>query len=201
MDTTRSPTPDPRSPILYPVILAVPEADQDLAARERVENLSRHARKALGISAKKSGVAVERLLKDEHGAPLPFAGNYWSVTHKPAYVGGVIAAVRIGIDIEKIRPCSEALFKKTADEREWRLAEEKSFSAFFRYWTSKECVLKAAGTGMRDLSRCRIVQIDDGNNITVAYRNKRWHVEHAFFDGHIASVIKNGCDVRWVFEL
>jgi len=58
--------------------------------------------------------------------------------------------------------------------------------------------LKAAGIGIRDLSKCRIVRIIDDNSIEIDYQGKRWHVAHAFFDGHIASVVKNGCDVQWV---
>jgi len=167
METTLNP--EPRTPIIYPVIMAVPEADQHLKTRKRVENLSFHARKALDISAEKSGVVVTSLLKDEHGAPLPFDGNYWSVTHKPAYVGGVIASKRIGIDIEKIRTCSPALFKKTANDSEWKLSNEDAFTLFFRYWTAKESVLKASSAGIRDLSKCRVVHVMDANHLVIDF--------------------------------
>lgn len=182
---------------IHPVILAVPENDRQLSGREKVDNLSRHARRALEISAQKSGISLTELKKDENGAPLPFHGNYWSLTHKPRYVGAVVAKVRIGIDIEKIRPCSEALFKKTADRREWDLADASSSMIFFRYWTSKECVLKAAGTGMRDLKKCRIVQLSDDRHLVIDYQDTKWHIEHLFFDGHIASVVKNDFDIQW----
>jgi 4'-phosphopantetheinyl transferase len=195
MDTTQNP--EPRPPVVYPVILAVPTADQGLAARERVENLSRHARKALDISGKKSGVVVGNLLKDERGAPLPFYGNYWSVTHKPAYVGGVIAAKLIGIDIEKIRACSPALFKKVATGDEWNLSNEDAYKLFFRYWTAKEAVLKATGAGIRDLSKCRVVRIVDASHLIVDYQKKTWGIEHFFFNGHIASVVKYDMGVEW----
>lgn len=197
METTQTPNPEPRPPILYPVILAVPEADQRLTVRERVKNLSRHARKALDISAEKSGVIVGSLLKDENGAPLPFDGNHWSITHKPAYVGGVIASKRIGMDIEKIRSCSPALFKKTADESEWNLSTEDAFVLFFRYWTAKESVLKASGSGIRDLSKCRVVHIMDANHLAIDYQDKAWIIEHFFFNGHIASVVKDDVEVEW----
>ncbi|MBU4101004.1 MAG: hypothetical protein KKH20_06460 [Proteobacteria bacterium] len=91
---------------IYPVILAVPEEIRQLTGKNRVLNLSKHARQALEISAQKSCIHLSDLLKDKNGAPLPFNGNYWSLTHKPDYVGGVVASTRIGIDIEKIRPCS-----------------------------------------------------------------------------------------------
>jgi len=190
-----------RNPILYPVILAVPDKEQKLTGREKVANLSNHARRALEISAQKSCIELGDLTKNENGAPLPFGGNYWSLTHKPRYVGGVIAPTQIGIDIEKIRPCSEALFSKTANESEWGLSDADSFKLFFRYWTSKESVLKASGTGIRDLSKCRIVQIIDHNHLVTNYEDRKWLIEHFYFDGHIASVVKNDFDVEWTIEL
>ena len=189
-----------RNPILYPVILAVPDKEQKLTGREKVANLSNHARRALEISAQKSCIELGDLTKNENGAPLPFDGNYWSLTHKPIYVGGVIAPTQIGIDIEKIRPCSKALFRKTANESEWGLSDADSFKFFFRYWTSKESVLKASGTGIRDLSKCRIVQIIDHNHLVINYEDRKWHIEHFYFDGHIASVVKNDFDVEWTIE-
>lgn len=189
-----------RNPILYPVILAVPDKEQKLTGREKVANLSNHARRALEISAQKSCIELGDLTKNENGAPLPFGGNYWSLTHKPIYVGGVIAPTQIGIDIEKIRPCSKALFRKTANESEWGLSDADSFKFFFRYWTSKESVLKASGTGIRDLSKCRIVQIIDHNHLVINYEDRKWLIEHFYFDGHIASVVKNDFDVEWTIE-
>ena len=189
-----------RNPILYPVILAVPDKEQKLTGREKVANLSNHARRALEISAQKSCIELGDLTKNENGAPLPFGGNYWSLTHKPRYVGGVIAPTQIGIDIEKIRPCSKALFRKTANESEWGLSDADSFKLFFRYWTSKESVLKASGTGIRDLSKCRIVQIIDHNHLVINYEDRKWLIEHLYFDGHIASVVKNDFDVEWTIE-
>jgi 4'-phosphopantetheinyl transferase len=197
MEINQQPVASNQHRVIYPVILAVPEKDRQLTGREKVAGLSRHARRALEISAQKSGIALVDLQKDEKGAPLPFNGNYWSVTHKLQYVGGVVAAGRIGIDIEKIRPCSEALLKKTVDDSEWSLADADRIPLFFRYWTSKECVLKAVGIGIRDLSKCRIAQVVDDDNLVVNYDGKSWQVEHAFFDGHIASIVKNGCNIHW----
>jgi len=197
MEINQQPVASNQHRVIYPVILAVPKKDRQLTGRENVAGLSPHARRALERSAQKSRNALVDLQKDEKGAPLPFNGNYWSVTHKLQYVGGVVAAGRIGIDIEKIRPCSEALLKKTVDDSEWSLADADRIPLFFRYWTSKECVLKAVGIGIRDLSKCRIVQVVDDDNLVVNYDGKLWHVEHTFFDGHIASIIKNGGNIHW----
>ena len=197
MNTTRHPTHDTRHPTIYPVILAVPGKAQQLKGREKVSFLSRHARSALEISAQKSGLKLTRLIKGENGEPLPFDGNYWSLTHKTGYVGGVIASTMIGMDLEKIRPCSAALFRKTAQDSEWRLSNEDPTRLFFRYWTSKESVLKASGTGIRDFSKCRIFKIVDHNHLIINYKDQDWFIEHQDFDGHIASVVKNRFNVEW----
>jgi 4'-phosphopantetheinyl transferase len=187
----------PANRVVYPVILSVPSSAKELTRRDRVKYLSQHARQAVKISAEKSGIKLGDLIKEGNGSPLPSDGNYWSVTHKPEYVGGVVGSEQIGIDIEKIRPCSKALFKKTADDREWALSDTNPLKLFFRYWTSKEAVLKAGGKGLTDLSKCRIVQILDDNNLIIKYKNKNWFVEHFYINDHVASVIKTVSRIEW----
>lgn len=199
MKIIRNLKPETQNLIIYPVILSVPNQKQRLTGREKVTFLSRHARKALEISAQKHQIQLGDLKKNENGVPLPFNGHYWSVTHKTEYVGGVIARARIGIDLEKIRSVKEALYKKTASENEWELSGSDKIILFFRYWTSKESVLKASGTGVRDLLKCRIERIVDDNHLVIYYKERRWYIEHYYFNGHIASVVKNSSDVEWAF--
>jgi len=97
--------------IIYPVILAVPDAVKKLKPKERVKFLRGHARRAVEISAEKSRIPLGELAQDEHNAPLPFNGNFWSITHKPQYVGAVVAPSPIGIDIERIDERPESLFR------------------------------------------------------------------------------------------
>lgn len=183
--------------MIHPVILVVPDKKRQLTGREKVSFLSRHARRALEISAQKNRIQLGDLKKDENGVPLPFNGNYWSVTHKTGYVAGVIAREKIGIDLEKIRPVNEALFRKTAHDNEWAVSDTDKTVLFFRYWTSKESVLKASGTGIRDLLQCRIERIIDDNVLVINYKEQHWYIEHFYFNGHIASVVKNNVDVEW----
>lgn len=185
------------SKIIFPVILAVPENERNLNGRKKVEALSARARFALEISSIKSGVNLGCLAKNEDGAPVPFDGNFWSVTHKSEYVGGVIARTETGIDIEKIKPCSKALCNKIADPGEWALSDSDSEILFFRFWTSKEAVLKAAGKGISGLSGCRIEKILSDYSLIVNYNGRIWEIRHYFFDTHIASVVTNGFDIEW----
>jgi len=188
-----------KSKVVFPVILAVPEHERNLKGRKKVEALSALARFALEISSRKSGVNLGCLAKNEAGAPVPFDGNFWSVTHKTEYVGGVIAQTETGIDIEKIKPCSKALCNKIAGPQEWALSDSDGEILFFRFWTSKEAVLKAAGKGIGGLSDCRIEKILSDNSLIVNYNDKIWEIQHYFFGTHIASVVTNGFEIEWTF--
>jgi len=186
-----------KSDTIFPVILAVPAADRHLKGRDKTAALSEHARRALQLSARKSGIVLEELIKEENGAPLPFSGSYWSLTHKSAYVGGVVAGFRIGIDIERIRPIQDALYHKTATDDEWRLSGEDPAALFFRYWTAKEAVLKAAAVGLKDLSKCRVGKVVDDHHLVVDYLDKSWMVAQVFFNGHVAAVVNPTRYVQW----
>jgi 4'-phosphopantetheinyl transferase len=187
------------TPTIYPVILPVPTAAHDLLPRQRVRLLSEHAREALRRSAERLQVELGPLEKDSRGAPLPFQSCFWSVTHKPDYVGGVLAPSPVGMDLEKIRPCSAALFRRTATEAEWSLADGSDRDRlFFRFWTAKEAVLKTGGEGIKGLARCHIRQVTDETHLLVDYAGQPWTVAQIFFDGHVASAAGRGLWVEWV---
>ena len=187
------------SQILKPVILAVPEHVRQWHARDRVGFLSKHARKALQISAAKNGFDLGDLAKDDEGVPLPSNGFYWSITHKSTFVAAVASPRPVGIDLEEIRPVQEGLYRRVAGDDEWDLAptNQSKIEMFFRFWTAKEAVMKAAGTGIRDLSRIKIKKVQDHFNLILAFQKSSWRICQHYFDQHIVAVGAADLTVEW----
>lgn len=186
--------------VIYPVILKVPDAERGLKGRAMVAFLSAYARRALSVSARKYGAPLpaDWPAKDENGAPLPRDGLYWSISHKPEYVAGVVGPEPVGIDIERIRPFREGLQRKVATEQEWALCRDDRTHLLYRYWTAKEAVLKAVGAGLKGLSKCFITTIVDERHLLLGYQGRQWVVEHVYFDGHVAAVTPGNIKMEWI---
>jgi len=187
--------------ILFPVILPVVENMDRLSGRENVALLSKVSRQALKLSAEKSGVVLGELSKDEKDVPLPFGSYYWSISHKPRYVAAVIGDSCIGIDIEEVRPRPESIFGYVASDEDWDLMGGKSLHAFFRCWTAKEAVLKAAGIGIGGLMKCRVLSVPDEVHIILNYQDCDYEVEQLYYNNHIVTVLKNDNKVEWVYPV
>ena len=186
---------------IFPVILSVPADKQALKGREKVRFLSRYARIAAERSAARAGIPLDELKKDETGIPLPSGGIYWSISHKPLYVTGVVSRKPIGIDIERVRPYTKGLEKKVADESEWALTPMDRSELLFRYWTAKEAVLKQTGIGLAGLSSCKIIANPARDCMTVRFRNQDFHVAHIAFDSHVAAVVKqDNTRIQWIMD-
>lgn len=179
--------------------MAVPAALSGLPRAEKQRALSRYARMPLAVSAQKSGLLLPAVLeKDHHGAPLPANGLWWSVAHKSDFVAGIVSSQKTGLDIEKITPSSPALLNKIAGSAEQRLFKDDSLTLLFRCWTAKEAVLKAEGKGLAGLAGCRIEEVLSKKRLVVVFDKNRWIVEHCFFNGHLAAVVKDKTDrVQW----
>jgi len=163
--------------------------------------LSRLARECVAASALESNLAVKIFETDKSGVPLPSNGVFWSLSHKPGCVAGVASTKGVGIDIEMFKPVSDALFKRIVDETEAFLFPGRDRGIiFFRAFTAKEAVLKKAGIGMRGLSKAKIHEVWDDRNLLVRYLDKKYPVEHFYFDGYLASVTKDNLDIEWRFR-
>lgn len=189
---------------LFPVIMAVPPGLTNLHLRSRQSWLSGYARQCLDRSAGLTpglpeGFHPAQLLKDAGGAPLPFQGIWWSVSHKPDYVAGVLSPYRTGIDVEKCAGRqADALFQKILNQEEARLFSSDQITTFYRAWTAKEAVLKANGAGISKLSQCRISRVISDTRMAAVLSETEQLVDQTFFDGHLAAVVTRETDaVEW----
>jgi len=180
--------------------MAVPAAKCQVCGRLLVRRLRRLARLALRRAALRSGYPAGPWTKTDQGVPEPSAGIFWSISHKPTYVAGVVAPHPVGIDLEPIVPRPSGLYAKIATVAEWRLRREAEAEEvfFYRLWTAKEAVLKAEGVGLRGLSRCRVAAVHDDTALTVSFADRRWHVSQFYFDGHLAAVTTGAKSVDWL---
>lgn len=98
------------------------------------------------------------LHRDEQGRPLldaPFTGHDINWSHSGDFLlVGLGEGVRLGIDLELIRPRPRAMelaqrfFHATEIARLEALADDARQQAFIRLWCAKEAVLKAHGRGL-----------------------------------------------------
>ena len=172
-----------------------------MPGKERTAALSRLARECAAASALKSNLAVKIFETDESGVPLPSNGVFWSLSHKPEIVAGIASTKEVGIDIEKLKPVSAAVFTRIVDETEAvHFPVRDRMLVFFRVFTAKEAVLKKIGIGMRGLSKAKIHGVLDDTTLLVRYGDKNYPVEHFYFDGYLASVTKDNLDIEWRFK-
>ncbi len=163
-----------------------------------VASTGRYARHALRISGEYSGFYPDKINKDKKGRPKPCNGIYWSITHKADCVAGIVSNSPVGIDIEKIKPVSDPLFKKICDPEERRLFKfDDRDLIFFRCFTAKEAVLKLTGVGLKGLDDTRIVDTSGQSGIMAEYKGNVYKIEHLIIDGFIISVVKNNAKIIW----
>lgn len=186
---------------LHPVVLPVPPVVRDLPGLDKVSALSAIGAQALRLSAGYLGVETGELGRDENGAPLPSSGLYWSLSHCDTYAVAVAAPSAVGIDIERIAPCSPGLETRIADEAEWSLVGEPTPLNFFCLWTAKEAVLKAAGVGLAGLSECRIIEKNGIDYCRVRYKIGIWRVIlHTNLADHVIAITDQGLPINFHAE-
>jgi len=171
-----------------------------LHGKEKTLALSRFARGCVKASAIKSNLDVKGFETDAAGAPLPSNGIFWSLSHKPDYVAGVVSMQRVGIDIEQPKPVSDSVFTRVVDSYEFlHFTNQDKTLVFFRVFTAKEAVLKQTGVGFKGLSKAKIHEVLDDHHLTVKFLDKKYRVENFYFDGCLASVTKGNVDIEWSF--
>jgi phosphopantetheinyl transferase len=85
------------------------------------------------------------------------AAPSFNLSHSGDAIAIAVAGTDIGVDIERVRPLRHpqevARHVFHPQELAWLAAQPESMRAFFRLWTLKEALLKAAGTGFSHPAR------------------------------------------------
>ncbi len=87
----------------------MPETIKAMKGKNKVEALSLFARESAKASGVKSKLFADMFEKDALGVPLPSNNIFWSISHKPDFVAGVVSVKKLGIDIEKIKDVSDVV--------------------------------------------------------------------------------------------
>ena len=123
------------------------------------------------ILASYAGIRPEVLVFECGDRGKPFlrepADLFFNISHSDAAFVAAVGSCELGIDVERVRPVSDAaqLAERffTAAEAEFLkgLTGDRQQAAFFRIWTQKEAFLKATGEGITGLQRVEVALPED----------------------------------------
>jgi 4'-phosphopantetheinyl transferase len=177
------------------VAAPTPEAERRAAGRRRVESQRLASRGALLTAAAeaRADVSVGPDLRIEEGP-----GWHSSVSHVRAWVAAAVAPDPVGVDVEPVQERRPELVAEVLDAREVALLGGDDPEHFVRAWTAKEAVLKRAGVGLTELSRCRIAARPEPDVLVLAHRGREHVVHQRLHQGHVFAVTVGAGPVRWI---
>ncbi len=171
-----------------------PEAARQFAASRTALRLILSAQLGCGAGDVPLGVRPDG--KPELVGANP-RGWQFNVSHTAGLTLVAVAAVPVGVDVERARPIAnlaalvERYFAPQERAEFAALPDELKPTAFFRGWTHKEAILKGIGCGTRDLNRAQ-VRLDPRTPPLVladAESARDWHlVEWHAADGYPAAL-------------
>lgn len=190
-------------PNLCPVMRAAPGQAAHLPSAVRVSNQRRAARAACRDSAQRLGLHLDELPVNDEGAPVPIDGWHWSVSHTKGLVCGIVYPAPVGIDVERVQHRRQEIVAATATRAEFDVMGGFRWHNFTRIWSAKEAVLKKAGCGLRELSRCVVVASPSPRALVLHHREELHFVHQCFRRGHFASIaadVADQAEIRWDWD-
>jgi len=120
-------------------------------------------RGALAILLDRPAGTIELAIEPD-GKPVLEQSDGWhfNLSHADGVLAFAIARCPVGIDVERSKPGRDVAglmaryFTPIECSQFFALTEAKREASFLRGWTCKEALLKALGTGLRDLQRCAV---------------------------------------------
>ena len=134
---------------------------------------------------------VRASLPSEPDLDATLAGMFFSISHSGDLVCAAAARRPVGIDVETVRPLSEATVREICDDRLLRAIERylgrlrndeegpvlKREALYVVAFTQKEAILKAAGVGIADgLADVDLTEFDLGRAFSATHRGARYQV-------------------------
>lgn len=157
--------------IAVPLSYAVNEEELSVRRREKAARFSKEedrkrclcagvaldlALQTVGLREKTATIAV-----NENGKPYLSERPEWhfSLSHSGNWAVCALSDAPIGVDVEQYRDkeflsLADRFFTREEYERLRQCPKSERETLFFRLWTEKESLLKAAGTGLSGLSQC-----------------------------------------------
>ena len=134
---------------------------------------------------------------NDHGKPISDK-IYFNISHCKGAVVFVASDSEIGVDIELVKPTDKLFVDRITSEEERQFIN--SDADFYKIWTSKESLAKAAGTGVdRAVKKIPALPLCGGKN----YGNENYCSSLTTYDNYIISVTRKGTrefDIRLVKE-
>ena len=122
----------------------------------------------------------------------PFLDNLeFNISHSGNYVLCAISddKLRIGVDVEEIKPIDFSDFDRQFTEVEWQVIKSDTdpLRGFYKMWTRKEAIVKADGKGLSIPLNDIIIE-----NNTARVGDECWHLKSIDLDQH--HIVHLACD-------
>jgi 4'-phosphopantetheinyl transferase len=134
--------------------------------------------------------SLEELNFNQYGRPYLAGLIDFNISHSGDYVLCAIGKeVRLGIDIEKIKPVDFTEFESLMTAGQWQIIKNSSdpLKTFFKFWAIKESIIKADGRGLGVPLNEIII------NDHFGYYEEEWHLRELQFDENYCANL--ACDL------
>ncbi len=136
------------------------------------------------------------LFYDDSGKPHLLNNKFISISHSFDYCAVIVSNVKVGIDIEKLRPKILNISKKFVSESDLALIKVNSVENITKVWSIKEAVFKAFGHNKIDFKKNIIIKSvnKEFNKATVLIFNnensENYSIEIYNFSQYICCIAK-----------
>jgi 4'-phosphopantetheinyl transferase len=138
----------------------------------------------------------------EAGKPSVREGfrHHFNLSHSGPCVAVAVADGEVGVDIERHRvvPAAASLVERVfhRNEQQWLARQPDAVAAFFRLWTLKEALLKAAGTGFSHPPEQLCWDGLDDDRASASFAGRRWTgLSRRLAEASIAVAVPDDCAI------